>query len=49
MLKLGDIVRHVDWPIDPQPDVVIVTKSSKLKVCVITARTIVRRRLPKEN
>ena len=23
MLKLGDIVRHVDWPIDPQPDVVI--------------------------
>ena len=23
MLKLGDIVRHVDWPIDPQPEVVI--------------------------
>ena len=23
MLKLGDIVRHRHWPIDPQPDVVI--------------------------
>ena len=23
MLKLGDIVRHVDWPIAPQPDVTI--------------------------
>lgn len=23
MLQLGDIVRHVDWPIDPQPEVVI--------------------------
>lgn len=23
MLKLGDIVRHVDWPIEPQPDVTI--------------------------
>lgn len=23
MLKLGDVVHHVDWPIDPQPDVII--------------------------
>lgn len=23
MLKLGDIVRHRNWPIDPQPEVVI--------------------------
>lgn len=23
MLKLGDIVRHVDWPIGPQPEVVV--------------------------
>ena len=23
MLQLGDIVRHVDWPIAPQPDVTI--------------------------
>ena len=23
MLQLGDVVRHRDWPIDPQPDVTI--------------------------
>lgn len=23
MLQLGDIVRHLNWPIDPQPDVTI--------------------------
>lgn len=23
MLKLGDIVRHIDWPVEPQPDVTI--------------------------
>ena len=23
MLKLGDVVRHRDWPIEPQPDVTI--------------------------